>query len=780
MAKFLRPDHRLIAETPLSLLALTRQYVEPHEEHWFARCRADYLRNFPLSLLELVRLALLLTLIEPLSHPTFGLVTVGGWGAVMAMQASARRKEAAPGFDEKLALRRRYSVIRWRAAWWFGALLGGIIIAPLSSHEGLIALGIVMMVIDGLGAMSLPHLGLAASVGGAAAISIGLAARDGWAASPVVIAVWVMASFLHWSLYNLYYMFATRRIRTRRLSQSNETIQLVLNQYDDEGSDWLYEIDSAYRIGKPSPHFCSACGLTATDLEGMSLLKLIGDTAEAGDLHNLFEEGRAFRNVVVPVRVAGAERWWSLNGRPVDRSHGEERGWRGFIADITAAKQAEAKVAFMAHYDVLTQLPNRTLFNATLERAFHRNAREGTIGLLYIDLDHFKAINDGHGHDVGDQVLIEVARRLEDVVRPRDMIARLGGDEFVILMTDLDTATAGLAVAERALAAIGNAIEINDQAMPIGASIGAAFAPHDGKTGDELLRAADLAMYDAKSRGRRGISVFDAEMQVQMQERRSLELDLRVAIGRGELELQYQPLFDIVAGTTAGYEALLRWNHPSRGLISPDNFIPIAEETGAIVEIGEWVIRTALAEAATWPEDITVAVNMSPAQMKDGNILSVVVNALAASGVEPRRLELEITENLLMQDSPEVLATLHKLRSIGVRIALDDFGTGYSSLNYLRSFPFDKIKIDRCFVSELADREDCQAIVRSVIALAKELNMTTTAEGVEYSNQLEALRRDGCTQAQGFLYSRAQPASALRFEPAGNGKKAVKARRPAA
>jgi EAL domain-containing protein (putative c-di-GMP-specific phosphodiesterase class I) len=252
-------------------------------------------------------------------------------------------------------------------------------------------------------------------------------------------------------------------------------------------------------------------------------------------------------------------------------------------------------------------------------------------------------------------------------------------------------------------------------------------------------------------------------MQVQMQERRMLELDLRAAIVRGELELHYQPLLDINSGRTAGYEALLRWNHPTRGMVAPDVFIPIAEEAGTIVEIGEWVIRTALAEAATWPQEITVAVNMSPAQMKDGNLLATVVGALAASGVAPSRLELEITENLLMQESEDVLAVLHKLRGLGVRIALDDFGTGYSSLNYLRSFPFDKIKIDRCFVSELAEREDCQAIVRSVIALANELNMTTTAEGVEAGEQLEALRRDGCHQAQGFLYSRAKPANELTF-----------------
>jgi diguanylate cyclase (GGDEF)-like protein/PAS domain S-box-containing protein len=760
----LKAGHKIIGETPYSLLALTRHHVEPHEEHWFARCRADYLRNFPLSLLEMVRLAVLLALVGPSSAPIFTAVTLIGWVWFMALQRSIRGKEAAPGFDEKLALRHRFSVVRLRAVWWFGTLLAAMLVVPPSGQDGLIALAFAMMVIDGFAAMSLPHLGLAASASGAAAMSAGLIVRQGWDAAPVVIVAGVMTAFMHWALYNLYYMFATRRIRTRRLSQSNETIQLLLNQYDDEGSDWLYEINPEFRIWNPSTRFCEACGLDREALEGMSLIELLGDAPEVADLRELFGEGRAFRNLIVPVRINGSDCWWSLNGRPITGREGGTIGWRGFIADITAAKRAEAKVAFMAHYDILTQLPNRTLFNATLERAFHRNAQGGLIGLLYVDLDHFKAINDGHGHAIGDRVLVDVARGMEEVVRPRDMIARLGGDEFVVLMADLESTRDGLNVAERVLSRIGNAIEIDGQVMPLGASVGVAFAPHDGENGEELLRAADLAMYDAKSRGRRGISVFDAEMQVQMQERRTLELDLRAAIARGELELHYQPLLDINRGVTVGYEALLRWNHPVRGLVSPDAFIPIAEETGAIVEIGEWVIRTALAEAATWPDELTVAVNMSPAQVKDGNILPVVVNALASSGVAPERLELEITENLLMQDSEEVLTTLHKLRGLGVKIALDDFGTGYSSLNYLRSFPFDKIKIDRCFVSELAEREDCQAIVRSVISLANELNITTTAEGVEFGDQLEKLRRDGCDQAQGFLYSRAKPAADIAFD----------------
>jgi len=766
MVNAARAGHRLIAEAPLTLLALTRHHVEPHERQWFARCRADYLRNFPLALLELVRLLMLLSLVGPLTSTVFSIAALAGWALIMVVQTSVRRKEALPGFDQELALQNRRGTIRIRSIWWVTMLAWAIYIAPQESLWALVALGIAMMVIDGLSAMSLPYLGLAASIGGGASLTAALFLRDGSDAAPVAAVTLVMGAFMHWSIYNLYYMFATRRIRTKRLSESNETIQLLLNQYDDEGSDWLYQIDASFRIRHPSARFCRACERSAEELEGLSLMDLIGAAPEAADLRELLEQGCAFRNVVVPVRVNGAERWWSLNGRPVERLHGNGPGWRGFIADISVARQAQAKVTFMAHYDLLTQLPNRTLLNSTLERAFARVSPNEVIGLLYVDLDHFKAINDGHGHAVGDKVLAEVAHRLENVVRPRDMVARLGGDEFVVLMPNLDSAASGLAVAERILAIIGNSLEVDDQIMPIGASIGVAFAPHDAKTGEELLRAADLAMYDAKARGRRGISVFNPEMQTQMLERRTLEIDLRAAIVRGELQLHYQPLLHIETSRTVGYEALLRWNHPTRGMVPPSAFIPIAEETGIIVEIGEWVIRSALAEAAGWPEHLTVAVNMSPAQMKDGNLLPTVINALASSGVAPARLEIEITENLLMQESEDMLAVLHKLRDLGVKIALDDFGTGYSSLNYLRSFPFDKIKIDRCFVSELAERQDCQAIVRSVIALANELRMTTTAEGVEVDEQLDTLRRHGCDQAQGFLYSRAVPAEELEFGPA--------------
>lgn len=763
MANFGKVGDELIKQTPITLLALTRHPVEPHEEEWFARCRGDYLRSFPLSLLEIVRLAVLLALVGPSTSWPFTCAALAGWAIVTGAQLSVRRHETIPGFDQRLALRYRKGTIRFRSIWWCVMLAWSMMITSHDQHQGLIALGIAMMAIDGISILSLPHLALGASLGSGCAIVAGLFARDGMVAAPVAVVVLLLGSFLHWSIYNLYYLFATRRIRTKRLAQSNETIRLLLNQYDDEGSDWLYEIDAEGCIVNPSPRFCDACGIAGNRLEGMPLAHLFHEGVHRHELQERLVRGECFRNLVLPLEAGGEERWWSINGRPVDRLLGEQGGWRGFIADISEAKRAEARIAYMAHFDLLTGLPNRTMFNATLERAMMRMSVRRSVGLLFIDLDHFKEINDGYGHAAGDAMLVEVGQRLEQAVRPGDVVARLGGDEFVVLLPDLPSREVCLDIAQRLLDDLAKPIEIDGRGMPMGASIGVAFAPENGETGEELVRAADLAMYEAKLSGRNGISTFRASMREQMQERRDLAIGLRNAILQSELELHYQPLVDLSTGETSGYEALLRWNHPQRGLLSPDVFIPVAEESALIAELGEWVIRNALAEAARWPDHLTVAVNVSPAQMRDDGFLRLVANALAASGVMPNRLELEITESLFIQNRAEVLALLHKLRNIGVRISLDDFGTGYSSLNYLQSFPFDKIKIDRSFVAGLVDREDCQAIVQSVITLANDLEITTIAEGVETHSQLDALRQQGCAQVQGFLFSQALPSRKLPF-----------------
>jgi diguanylate cyclase (GGDEF)-like protein len=754
-----RQEHRLIAEAPITLHALIRHDIASGEEAWFARCRADFLRSFPTLLLEWTRLLILLSLLGAAAgHAYAGAASLGCLltsAAQLITQSAERRQHS----DEQRNLARRGWLLALRTLWWSMAVFWGCLLAPPPAREALIALALTMMLIDGITATTLPRLALGLAMLQGAALTLGCLLAEGPAAAWVGVIVMVVGTFLHWTLFNLYYMFATRRLRTRRLSQAHETVRLLLNQYDDEGSDWLYELDAGGAIRNPSARFCAALGVEAGVLDGLELEALFsGEAAQALAAH--LQAGQPFRAQVLALVIGDEERWWSISGRPITDATGACQGWRGFVADITEARRAEARVTWLAHYDALTGLANRALLQANLERVLAGRRAKERVSLLYIDLDLFKEINDGLGHGAGDAVLIETARRLEHAVRPRDLVARLGGDEFVVLADGADAKAAQM-IAERILTALAQPIDLDGQTAHVGASIGIATAPGDALNAGDLLRAADVAMYHAKAAGRRGFAVFDPEMQTRVRERRELELDLRAAVRLGQLQLHYQPLLDLSDGQTVGHEALLRWQHPTRGLVAPDDFIPIAEETGLIVEIGQWVIREALSEAASWPAHMAVAVNLSPAQLRDKALLSTIIQTLASSGVAPNRLELEITETMLLQDTQEVLGLLHKLRALGVRIALDDFGTGYSSLNYLRSFPFDKIKIDRCFIAELTAREDCQAIVRSVLSMASDLNMVTTAEGVEAFEQLEALRAGGCDQAQGYLFSKAVPAAEL-------------------
>jgi diguanylate cyclase (GGDEF)-like protein/PAS domain S-box-containing protein len=436
-------------------------------------------------------------------------------------------------------------------------------------------------------------------------------------------------------------------------------------------------------------------------------------------------------------------------------------GWVGIHEDISERKQAEQQIAHMAHHDMLTGLPNRILFYAELDRALDRVQRGGRFAILYLDLDHFKRVNDTLGHLVGDDLLRLAADRLRNCLRADDMIARLGGDEFAILQRSARHQSDPVGLAARIADAMKAPFDLGGHSVVVGASIGISLAPDDGVERDRLLRNADLALYGAKDKGRGTYHFFSPELDDRMKARHKLDGDLRTALTRGEFELYYQPVGDLTTNTLVGCEALLRWNHPERGLLPPAEWIPAAEECGIIIPLGDWVLRQACAEAATWPEDMAVAVNLSPVQFRDENLLASIVSAFAASRLSAHRLELEITEATLMQNNESTLSTLHKLRQLGVRIALDDFGTGYSSLNYLRSFPFDKIKIDRCFIAHLCEDNKSVAIVHAIANLARSLGMVTTAEGVETKMQREAARNLGCTQIQGYLLSRPLPAAEL-------------------
>jgi diguanylate cyclase (GGDEF)-like protein/PAS domain S-box-containing protein len=429
--------------------------------------------------------------------------------------------------------------------------------------------------------------------------------------------------------------------------------------------------------------------------------------------------------------------------------------------DITEQRRSEAKIAHMALHDALTNLPNRVLLNERLEHALARSRRGEIIATHILDLDHFKHVNDTLGHPVGDKLLQMVANRLRALVRSTDTVARMGGDEFAIVQVALSQMVDATSLAQRVIAALGEPYEIDGHQVAIGTSVGITLAPSDGLIPEQLIRNGDLALYRAKGDGRGTFRFFEAEMDVRMQARRTLEQDLRKALIAGELELHYQPVINIASGKISGLEALVRWQHPANGLVSPATFIPLAEETGLIVPIGEWVIRQACATAAQWPADLRIAVNLSPAQLRNPALPQMLVSALAASGLAPDRLELEITETVLLHDSAATLAILFRLRELGVRIAMDDFGTGYSSLSHLQRFPFDKIKIDRSFINNIAADVSSLNIVRAVAALASGLGVAATAEGVETREQFDLIRSEGCTEMQGFLLSKPVPAHEL-------------------
>jgi diguanylate cyclase (GGDEF)-like protein len=468
-------------------------------------------------------------------------------------------------------------------------------------------------------------------------------------------------------------------------------------------------------------------------------------------------------------QVAKSESCYTVNelrdGRIFAISHQPmlDGGWVAIHQDVTAQKKAEMQIAYLARHDVLTSLCNRAVLREKMEESLNRLRRGGSPFTLFIlDLDLFKAVNDSLGHPIGDELLKVVAQRLVACLRETDTVARLGGDEFAILTTaEGDQRDVATTTANTLLEAVSAPYSFDGHRLDIATSIGIALAPEHGTDVDQLIKSADLALYKAKVAGRNTYRVFEVAMGADADARRALEIDLRNALTRDEFELHYHPIVDIRTNEISNVEALIRWPHPERGSIAPADFIPLAEESGLINPIGEWVLRRACADAAAWPPEFKVAANLSPVQFRCGNLVETISRILTDSGLAPERLMLEITESVLMQGTTENFETLHQLRKLGISIVLDDFGTGYSSLSYLRLFPFDQIKIDRSFVSELSSNADCAAIVSAVANLGRSLHIDTVAEGVETEEQLVLARAAGCTHAQGFLFGRPCPTSEL-------------------
>ena len=519
----------------------------------------------------------------------------------------------------------------------------------------------------------------------------------------------------------------------------------------EASSDWVWEIDDQGRFTYLSERFAAVTSLSRERWTGACMDDLLG--TEMGTVSQWLAIPDRKPEISIQCRYAdalGQARITRLSARQMKNG-----GFRGTATDVTEEVEARRRIEFLSQHDALTGLPNRVRLQEFLDGKLKATPTvQHPLVMLSLDLDRFKPVNDLLGHAAGDTVLNEVSRRLSDCVRHGDLVARVGGDEFVLILTDVEGPEEVEALCQRLIGSIEHPVLLNEQEVFVSASIGIAMAPTDAREASELLRYADIALYEAKASGRSTWRFYAGDMNARIIERRRLESDLRFAIKHGELRLHFQPRYRIADGHLVGAEALVRWQHPVRGLIAPDTFIPIAEETGLIIPLSDWVIATACSQAATWPDDLFVSINLSPAEFKRGQVALRVQKILEASGLAPSRVELEITEGVMLEDAAGALEVMQSLKRLGVRIAMDDFGTGYSSLSYLRTFPFDGLKIDRSFLTRLGESEDDQSIVKAIIGLGRALSLTVTAEGIETAEHLALLKAVACDEGQGYYLSK--------------------------
>ncbi len=742
------------------------------DDGFFAQARAAQLqalnRYVPFNAaLMIVNIAALLLTLGARAADGFML----GWGAVMAglvllwtlRFVAIRRRGPAITATPALFWTVTAEVAAFGAGW--AAML--LHLLPQAGREEaalLLLLSVTAMGACGFAAAVMPvcAIALVGLIGGAALA--GLPPGSPLAMPAVTIAVASFALLIVRGVVVTSFAMMARMRTEADLGDRNEIVRLLLNEFEANGSDWLIEVDQEGRLTHVSPRLADVARRPRSELLGQPLLSLLGKErrgdgrAAVRALTATFEARRGFRDITVPVDVGGETRWWALSGTPKTGGDGRFSGYRGVGRDVTEVRRSHDRIAQLARFDPLTGLANRALFREGLEDALARAVRTGkSCALLFIDLDRFKAVNDTLGHSAGDRLLRETAGRLRDAIGGGATIARLGGDEFAVMLPDASAARVD-SIARAIVASLATPFDLDGHRTVIGASVGYALGPADGAGVDKLLKSADLALYEVKSNGRGAACRFVPSIAERADQRRALEADLAVALERGELALAFQPVVEAADEHIVGFEALLRWHHPLLGNVPPDTFIPVAEATGLIVPIGAWVIETACAWAARWPAHVRIAVNLSPAQIDDPHLIETVERALRINGLDPARLELEITESLFLNEKPATTAVLAGLRGLGVSFALDDFGTGYSSLGYLQKAAFSRIKIDRSFVSRAVQPgSEAGAIIQAIVTLAHSLDMTTTAEGTETREEFEFCREIGCEQVQGYLFGRPMP-----------------------
>ena len=601
----------------------------------------------------------------------------------------------------------------------------------------------------------------------AAMISFALAGEFSMVPVPAIFAVIVVSGTIQNAR-----TFLEARFAEAGMAEKSEVVSLLLREFEENQADWLWQVDTARRVRMVSPRFSFALGKTPEEVNGKQFLELIsGDGWATGQfapsLHDLAERMKrreSFSSVLVNVTIDREERWWELSGTPMLDDGGQYIGFRGVGSDVTEQRESSEKIAYLARYDTLTGLPNRLMLHESLGEALRfAHQWRSRCAFLMIDLDRFKAVNDSLGHLVGDQLLAQVSGRLKELIGENEMVGRLGGDEFAIVIRDASNKETVERIAHRVIDSLSKPYSIDHHTLYVGASVGSAIGPRDGTNVEDLMRNSDLALYRAKDEGGGEHYRYEPALHASAEERRKLEFSLRHAIERGELLLHYQPVVDAIGENVLSFEALLRWNSPEHGFVSPVKFIPLAEDTRLIVPIGQWVMEQACTEATNWPANIRIAVNVSGEQLIEPDFASTVVRALAKSGLEASRLEIEVTESIFLRDADVARAALEEIMALGCSVALDDFGTGYSSLGYLRKLRFSTIKVDRSFVQGAANAHpESLAIIRAVVAMADSLEMSTTAEGVETAEEAEMIRKLGCKKIQGYYFGRPMPAADAR------------------
>ncbi len=719
--------------------------------------------------------ALVVAFIASVFAPLIGLAVVAPWAGLLGFVLWRTRQTDMMLVDPShrsgpVTLERRQSFNAIAAALcWVGALLLFPWLSDGAQQITLLMIVLVMMVGSTFvfSTSPLSVLIYLAIMGLGAALSLGLAGE--WHAAGGAI-LFTIASLV--ATVEVRTTFVKARLAEAAVIEKDAVVSLLLREFEENEADWLWEVDPARRLRSVSPRFAFALGRSQADVEGKPLLEMIAGRNWASgqfpqSLHDLAEKLKNrenFSTMLVQVSILGEERWWELSGTPVRDEQGRFTGFRGVGSDVTEQRASSEKIAYLARFDTLTQLPNRLQLTEALGEALRYAAQWRTrCALLMVDLDRFKAVNDSLGHLTGDKLLAQVSARLQTLMSENQLCGRLGGDEFAIVIRDASATGVVADLARRVIERLSEPYQVDHHTLYVGASVGSAEGPRDGATVEEMMRNADLALYRAKDGGGGEHCRFEPVLHASAEERRQLEVSLRKALGRDEMLLHYQPVVDARSEKVVSFEALVRWNSAEHGFVSPGKFIPLAEDTRLIVPIGQWVMRKACEEARHWPDEVKVNVNVSPEQLLEPDFHKDVVEVLAATGLEPERLEIEVTESIFLRDASVARAALEQVMALGCSVALDDFGTGYSSLGYLRKLRFSTIKVDRTFVQGAAQGSaESLAIINAVVAMAKSLKMTTTAEGVETSEEAELIRNLGCDKIQGFYFGRPMPADDAR------------------